>query len=291
MIRLTDVNKVYRTSSGPVHVLRDVNLTVAAGDRVGILGRNGAGKSTMIRLVSGAELPTTGQVERRMSVSWPLAFGGAFQGSLTGYDNVRFICRIYGVDPAEGRIVASAVLPANPYRSRIAIGPTGLWLSNGRGAVLKLDPVTARVVMKIRLPAAPAAIAADGHSLWTIDGSGVLWRIDPSDGRVRSRTKLAPTGDLRPVDLQVAGDKIWASFGHTAAAAAGYTRPTVRVGQMRATPIPVSGIPTRLRDIGVTEDMLLGFAEKAFAIKRLMRTNPRMPESADEILAIYRAAF
>jgi alcohol dehydrogenase class IV len=51
------------------------------------------------------------------------------------------------------------------------------------------------------------------------------------------------------------------------------------------------GIPTRLRDLGVTEEMLPGFAEKAFAIKRLMRVNPRMPQSADEILAIYRAAF
>jgi alcohol dehydrogenase class IV len=51
------------------------------------------------------------------------------------------------------------------------------------------------------------------------------------------------------------------------------------------------GIPTRLRDIGVTEDMLPGFAEKAFSIKRLMRVNPRMPQSADEILDIYRAAF
>ncbi len=51
------------------------------------------------------------------------------------------------------------------------------------------------------------------------------------------------------------------------------------------------GIPTRLRDIGVTEDMLPGFAAKAFAIKRLMRVNPRMPQSADEILGIYRAAF
>jgi alcohol dehydrogenase class IV len=51
------------------------------------------------------------------------------------------------------------------------------------------------------------------------------------------------------------------------------------------------GIPTRLRDIGVTEDMLPGFAEKAFSIKRLMRVNPRMPASADEILEIYRAAF
>jgi alcohol dehydrogenase class IV len=51
------------------------------------------------------------------------------------------------------------------------------------------------------------------------------------------------------------------------------------------------GIPTRLRDIGVTEDMLPGFAAKAFAIKRLMRVNPRMPQSEGEILDIYRAAF
>jgi len=51
------------------------------------------------------------------------------------------------------------------------------------------------------------------------------------------------------------------------------------------------GIPTRLRDIGVTEEMLPGFATKAFAIKRLMRVNPRMPQSEDEILNIYRAAF
>lgn len=51
------------------------------------------------------------------------------------------------------------------------------------------------------------------------------------------------------------------------------------------------GIPTRLRDIGVKEEMLPGFASKAFAIKRLMRVNPRMPQSEDEILGIYRAAF
>ena len=101
MIRLARVNKTYPTRSGPAHVLRDVNLSIAAGERVGILGRNGAGKSTLIRLVSGAELPTSGFVERRMSVSWPLAFGGAFQGSLTGLDNLRFICRIYGADPED----------------------------------------------------------------------------------------------------------------------------------------------------------------------------------------------
>ena len=101
MIWLQDICKTYPTRSGPIRVLKDVNLLVNSGERVGILGRNGAGKSTLIRLISGAELPTSGTIQRDMSVSWPLAFGGAFQGSLTGYDNLRFICRVYGVDPKE----------------------------------------------------------------------------------------------------------------------------------------------------------------------------------------------
>lgn len=101
MIELIDVNKIYPTGHGPVHVLRDVNFQVKPGEHVGILGRNGAGKSTVIRLISGAEQPSSGVVSRQMSVSWPLAFGGAFQGTLTGMDNYRFICRIYAVDPAE----------------------------------------------------------------------------------------------------------------------------------------------------------------------------------------------
>ena len=51
------------------------------------------------------------------------------------------------------------------------------------------------------------------------------------------------------------------------------------------------GVPTRLRDVGVKEEMLPAFAAKAFAIKRLMRVNPRHPQSEGEILAIYQAAF
>jgi capsular polysaccharide transport system ATP-binding protein len=98
MIALNDVTKFYHTHSGPVRILDAVNLRVEAGEKVGILGRNGAGKSTMIRLISGAEAPSSGTIDRDMSVSWPLAFGGAFQSSLTGVDNLRFICRIYGVD-------------------------------------------------------------------------------------------------------------------------------------------------------------------------------------------------
>jgi len=101
MIRLANVRKRYPTRAGPVPVLDGVDLIVRPGEQLGILGRNGAGKSTLIRLISGAETPTSGTIERSMTVSWPLAFGGAFQGSLTGLDNLRFICRIYGVDPNE----------------------------------------------------------------------------------------------------------------------------------------------------------------------------------------------
>jgi capsular polysaccharide transport system ATP-binding protein len=98
MIRLMDIHKFYPVRGGQVEVLKGINLTVERGERVGIVGGNGAGKSTLIRLISGIEKPSSGMIERTMQISWPLAFTGAFQGALTGLDNVRFICRIYGVD-------------------------------------------------------------------------------------------------------------------------------------------------------------------------------------------------
>ncbi|MCP5249732.1 MAG: ABC transporter ATP-binding protein [Candidatus Accumulibacter sp.] len=96
MIELDNVVKRYATRHGSNTVLDGIAFQVKPGEKMGILGRNGAGKSTLIRLISGAERPSSGSITRGMSVSWPLAFGGAFQGSLTGLDNLRFICRIYG---------------------------------------------------------------------------------------------------------------------------------------------------------------------------------------------------
>lgn len=98
MISIEGVSKVYKTRQGPRVVLDKVDLRVSRGEKVGVLGRNGAGKSTLIRLISGAETPTSGLIRREMSVSWPLAFGGAFHNNLTGFDNLRFICRVYGIN-------------------------------------------------------------------------------------------------------------------------------------------------------------------------------------------------
>ncbi|WP_186208727.1 ABC transporter ATP-binding protein [Burkholderia gladioli] len=100
MIELRNVSKRYPIHHGRAHreILKNINLRVCPGERWGILGRNGAGKSTLIRIISGADSPHSGEIIHKMSVSWPLAFGGTFQGSLTGKDNVRLISRVYNVD-------------------------------------------------------------------------------------------------------------------------------------------------------------------------------------------------
>ena len=58
LFRLTDVRKSY----GGVDVLRGVSFQINPGEKVGLVGRNGAGKTTVFRLVTGAESPDTGEV-------------------------------------------------------------------------------------------------------------------------------------------------------------------------------------------------------------------------------------
>ena len=96
MIRFDRVSKVFHTKIGRRAVLDDESFVIRRGTSIGIVGINGAGKSTLTRLMAGIEYPTSGVIRREMSVSWPLGFSGAFQGSLTGADNARFIARIYG---------------------------------------------------------------------------------------------------------------------------------------------------------------------------------------------------
>lgn len=95
MIRVVDVTKEYRVEGRIHRAVSGLSFTVDRGEKLAVLGRNGAGKSTLIRLLGGVELPTSGAIEETMSVSWPLALQGGFQGSLTGNDNMRFISRIY----------------------------------------------------------------------------------------------------------------------------------------------------------------------------------------------------
>ena len=57
-----NVGKVYRSSSGPVHALHDIDLSIPRGSIFGIIGRSGAGKSSLLRTINGLEAPSAGRV-------------------------------------------------------------------------------------------------------------------------------------------------------------------------------------------------------------------------------------
>lgn len=101
IIELEDVTKTYRTHAGEHVVLDRLSIAFARHENVGILGRNGAGKSTMLRILGGAEQPDAGRVIRRGRISWPIGFAGGFNGSLSGEENCRFVARIYDADVDE----------------------------------------------------------------------------------------------------------------------------------------------------------------------------------------------
>lgn len=91
----TGITKEYHTQLGLRRVLDGISFEVKKGEKIAILGRNGAGKSTLVKIIGGVEQPTSGTLDRSMSLSWPLAFGGGFEPSMSGMDNIRFISRVY----------------------------------------------------------------------------------------------------------------------------------------------------------------------------------------------------
>lgn len=97
MIRLINVTKFYGWGSNTKLVLEGIDRDLDTSVSIGILGMNGAGKSTLVNIMAGAIPPTSGYVERKVRVSWPLGLKG-FAGGLTGEENIRFIARIYGAD-------------------------------------------------------------------------------------------------------------------------------------------------------------------------------------------------
>ncbi|KGK78072.1 ABC transporter ATP-binding protein [Thalassobacter stenotrophicus] len=96
MLVFDKVTKFYRTKGVKKTILSEFSFEFPSDRNVGIMGKNGAGKSTMMRLMAGIEPPDRGHVYRTTRVSWPLGFAGGFNGSMTGIENIRFVSRIYG---------------------------------------------------------------------------------------------------------------------------------------------------------------------------------------------------
>ena len=98
MIELDRVFKFYKTNGHVKIVLDHASTIFEAGHSYGLLGVNGAGKSTALRMIAGTELPNSGRIRRSVRVSWPLGFAGGFHPLMTGRENVKFVSRAYGED-------------------------------------------------------------------------------------------------------------------------------------------------------------------------------------------------
>ena len=98
MIEFNQVFKFYRTERHTKIILDHVSTVFESGWSYALLGVNGAGKSTSLRLIAGIELPNEGKVRRSTRISWPLGFATGLHPLMTGRENVKFVARAYGED-------------------------------------------------------------------------------------------------------------------------------------------------------------------------------------------------
>lgn len=98
MIRLENLYKTFILRGQHKVIADNINVTFPTGISVGLLGRNGAGKSSLLSMIAGTLDPDAGEITSTGTISWPVGFSGSFHKDLTGAQNVRFIARVYGVD-------------------------------------------------------------------------------------------------------------------------------------------------------------------------------------------------
>jgi capsular polysaccharide transport system ATP-binding protein len=99
MLEFAEVSKSFWTGERRKVILDRASFKVELGYSLGILAPNGTGKTTLIRMMAGLELPDEGHIYRNCRISFPLGFMGGVLGKLTGTENARYIAQLYGLDP------------------------------------------------------------------------------------------------------------------------------------------------------------------------------------------------
>ncbi|WP_133706531.1 ABC transporter ATP-binding protein [Rhizobium sp. BK313] len=98
MIRFKNVSKHFKTQNSKKVILDRVSCEFMSGYSYGLLGVNGAGKSTTMRMIAGTMLANSGRITKDVRVSWPLGLASGFNPYMTGRANLHFVARAYGED-------------------------------------------------------------------------------------------------------------------------------------------------------------------------------------------------
>ena len=99
MIEFDNVSKSFWTGKTRKVILDRASFRVELGNSMGILARNGTGKTTIINMMAGLEKPDEGRITRTSRISFPLGFMGGVINKHTATENARYIARLYSLDP------------------------------------------------------------------------------------------------------------------------------------------------------------------------------------------------
>lgn len=99
MLEFDNVSKSFWTGTQRKVILEKASFRVELGNSLGILARNGTGKTTLINMMCGLEKPDEGDIRTGCRVSFPLGFVGGVVNRHSANENARYIANIYGLDP------------------------------------------------------------------------------------------------------------------------------------------------------------------------------------------------
>ena len=150
VLELADISKTYGRRGGAVKAVRDVSLSVGAGEVYGFLGPNGAGKSTTIRMLLGLIAPSAGVVRlfgrdlrtdpavlRRVG---SLVDGGNFYPFLSGRRNLEVLARTHGGGAERIEALLDQVGLARDAKRKVKGYSTGMRQRLGVAGALLTDP-------------------------------------------------------------------------------------------------------------------------------------------------------
>ena len=95
MIEVKNLSKSFNYQGKKIKILDNVSFKVDTKDKIAVIGRNGAGKSTFLNIIGGVESPDKGKITRDCTISWPVGKSAGFVPSLTGRQNATFVLKIF----------------------------------------------------------------------------------------------------------------------------------------------------------------------------------------------------
>ncbi len=220
------VRGLFRRSRNPqvaIHALTDVNLLASEGDRIGIIGHNGAGKTTMLKLLAGIYTPTQGDCKVTGQVCSLFDISIGFENEATGWENIVYRSYLQGESPTSlsGKMEEIAAfselgefidLPVKTYSAGMRMRLAFAIATATRPEVLLVDEVLAvgdkafQIKAKARMQAmmnSSSVMVVVSHDLSTVKDTcnRVLWM---KKGRVVADG--LPTEVLAAYNREVSGE-------------------------------------------------------------------------------------